>query len=82
VNVVGHQRPGQTRRGGIFQDHSHPLDPVVAVLAIAKDLAALDPTDYDMVDSAGGIDACLARHAKAVAYVRKTFNLYINGRPI
>jgi hypothetical protein len=40
---------------------------VVAVLVIAKDLAALYPTDHYMVDGAGGIDSCLARHASSVA---------------
>jgi hypothetical protein len=35
-----------------------------------------------MLDGAGGIDACLTRHARALAYVRKTINRYNNGCPL
>ena len=81
VNVVGHQRLGKTRRGDIFQDSPQPLDPVVAVFVVAKDLAALYPSDNDMMDNAGGIDPGFAGHKSSVAYRRKTIYLYINGRP-
>ena len=40
----------------LYQDRSQPIDPVVAILVVAKDLAAIHLTDNDMVGDAGGID--------------------------
>jgi len=62
VEVVGHQSPCVAGGLGFTQDRLQPLEKVVAVGVLPKDLAALDTTANDMVQSTRGIDAGSARH--------------------
>ena len=63
VEMVGNQRPGKTARLGLLEHPAQPLDKIIAVLVVGKDLFALDTLDNDMMQRSGGVDAGLSGHA-------------------
>jgi hypothetical protein len=62
VEMVGHQNPCITWGLGFTQDNLQPLEKIVAVRVLPKDLAAFDTTANDIVQCTRGIDAGSAMH--------------------
>jgi hypothetical protein len=62
VEVVGKQGPSLTSAVGVTQDRLQPRDKVAMVGIAPEILAALDAPANNMVQGAGCIDVCFARH--------------------
>ena len=67
VKVVRQQGPGVTSGLSCTQDRLQPLDEILPVGILSENLAALDPSANDMVQSTRGINAGSAWHAGLIA---------------
>jgi hypothetical protein len=62
MKVVVIQSPGITASLHLLDQLAQPLNKAITILTVIKYFSAPDSASNDMLQSAGGIDACLAWH--------------------
>ena len=62
MEMIGNQRPGVTSRSGFGDDGAQTLEEIISILIILEDPLTFNTTTYDMVQSAGGVDARFSWH--------------------
>jgi hypothetical protein len=75
VEVIGYQSPGKAPGTGLSENTAEPIDKAVTVIIIHEHLAALNAADDDVVKCAGGVDAGLSWHTKALSSRPNTVKL-------
>ena len=53
--VVGNQGPGKKAGCGLFHNSPQPVDKMVPIKIVGKDVAALDTANDDVVQRTGGV---------------------------
>jgi hypothetical protein len=64
MNMVRDKSPGITDGGCFMKDSTETGEEVSIIFRILKNRVSFDPPDDDMVESAGCINACFARHGQ------------------
>jgi hypothetical protein len=62
VKVIGYQFPGKTGCFGFVKDASKPIDKVISVNIILKNLFRFDATANYVVKGSGCVYPCFSRH--------------------
>jgi hypothetical protein len=64
MNMVGDQGPGITGGGCFMKDSPETNEEVLVILRTLEDRVSVNPSDNDMMESSGGINAGFAGHGK------------------
>jgi len=75
MGMVGNQGPGKTRCAGFTQNRSESFNKLVLVPAVPKNLAAFDSSENDVMQCAGGINACISWHKYSIPHYESNRNL-------
>jgi hypothetical protein len=75
VNMVGQQGPGITGRRGFGQEASQAIQEIPLVLIVLEDALSLDPTQNEVVEGTGIIEAGLSGHGGRIANRVRIVNL-------
>ncbi len=67
MELIGKQRSGQTVGPGAYNQPADPIDNIIAILVIKKDLTPADSSYDDMVNSTGSVDSRLSEHVFQVS---------------
>jgi hypothetical protein len=64
MNMVGDQGPGITGGGGFLKDSPETNEEVLVILRTLEDRVSVNPSDNDMMESAGCINASFSGHGQ------------------
>src|SRR6266508_2815366 len=57
VEMIRHQRPGEAVRASFLKKRGKAADKRITVVIIEKDIALFDPSDDDVLEYTGNVDA-------------------------
>ena len=82
MKMVGYQGPSVADGLSLFNNSAQPVEKIVPIMIVGKDVAPLDTANDDVMQSAGGVSAGLAGHeGKGIIVGPKSSSLYVQGVP-
>lgn len=79
--MIGNQRPGIAAGMGFGDNATEPINKIIPIGIIAKDFGPFYSPADDMVQRAGCVYACFARHTKPISHADWVVKQKINPVP-
>jgi hypothetical protein len=68
MKMIGDKRPAKTTGIGLLKNSANPVQKIIPVSVVLKDIRTLNPTCYDMMQRTRRIYSRLSWHDKHLAY--------------